>query len=307
MSIFDRPLAALLPFVPRFIVGRVSRAYIAGATLDSAIGRVRDLNDLGAGATLDLLGEELHEADQWRATAAGYREAIAAIAAAGVKSGVSLKLTAFGLMKDPALTKELVTEILVDARAAGRFVRLDMEDATTTDATLDLYRELRSDGFDNVGVVLQTCLRRTLDDARALAAVKADVRVVKGIYIEPEEISWRDPQVIRENYVRVVRTLLAAGCRVAAATHDEVLVHETRIAMEELGVDREMVEFQMLLGVREELRDGILANGFRMRVYVPYGEKWYEYSMRRLRENPAMAGHITRAMLGRMFSRRRKT
>lgn len=306
MSIFDRPLAALLPFVPRFIVGRVSRAYIAGATLESAIEKVRDLNALGVEASLDLLGEELHEPDQWRATAAGYRNAIAAIAAAGVKSGVSLKLTAFGLMKDPALTKELVTDILADARDAGRFVRLDMEDATTTDATLDLYRELRRDGFDNVGVVLQTCLRRTLDDAKALAELGADVRVVKGIYIEAEEISWRDPHVVRENYVRVVRTLLAAGCRVAAATHDEILVYETQMAMEELGVERDRVEFQMLLGVQEGLRDTILANGYGMRVYLPYGEKWYEYSMRRLRENPAIAGHITRAMLGKIFARRKK-
>jgi len=306
VSILDRPLAALLPFVPRFIVGRVSRAYIAGDALGAAIDKVRDLNALGLEATLDLLGEELHEREQWRATAAGYREAVAAIAAAGVKCGVSLKLTAFGLMKDPALTKELVTDILSDACDAGRFVRLDMEDATTTDATLDLYRELRADGFDNVGVVLQTCLHRTHEDAVALAETGADVRVVKGIYVEPEEISWRDPQVIRENYVRVVRTLLAAGCRVAAATHDEILVHETQVAIEELGVDRDTVEFQMLLGVREELRDVILADGYGMRVYVPFGEKWYEYSMRRLRENPAIAGHITRAMLGKMFKRRRK-
>jgi len=302
VSIFDRPLAAVLPLVPRFIVGRVSRAYIAGATLDAAIGKVRDLNRIGVGATLDLLGEELQEPEQWRATAAGYRDAIEAIGRADADSGVSLKLTAFGLTKDRSLTKELVTGILAAARDLGRFVRLDMEDATTTDATLDLYRELQNDGFTNVGVVLQTCLRRTHRDAIALAEMGADVRVVKGIYIESEEISWRDPQVVRMNYVRVVRTLLRAGCRVAAATHDEILVYETQAAMEEIGVERDRVEFQMLLGVRERLRDAILANGFGMRVYVPYGEKWYEYSMRRLGENPAIAGHITRAMLGKIFT-----
>jgi len=292
----------MLPLVPRFVVGRVSRSYIAGATLDAAIDKVRGLNELGAGATLDLLGEELHEPNQWKAAAAGYRDALTAIGHADVDCGVSLKLTAFGLMRDPALTKELVTGILGLARDLGRFVRLDMEDATTTDATLDLYRELRTDGFDNVGVVLQTCLRRTYRDAVALAEMGADVRVVKGIYIEPEAISWRDPNVIRQNFVRVVRTLLDGGCRVAAATHDEVLLYETQAAMEEIGVPNERVEFQMLLGVQKHLRDVILSNGYRMRVYVPYGEKWYEYSMRRLRENPAIAGHVTRAMLGRIFT-----
>jgi len=292
----------MLPLVPRFVVGRVSRSYIAGATLDAAIDTVRGLNELGAGATLDLLGEELDSPDQWRETAAGYRDALKAIGESDVRCGISLKLTAFGLMRDRRLVRELVTGILAAARDLGRFVRLDMEDATTTDATLELYRELREDGFDNVGVVLQTCLRRTHRDAIALAEMGADVRVVKGIYIEPEAISWRHPEVIRQNYVRVVRTLLAGGCRVAAATHDEILLYETQAAMEEIGVPNDRVEFQMLLGVQEHLRDVILENDYRMRVYVPYGEKWYEYSMRRLRENPAIAGHITRAMLGRIFT-----
>ena len=303
MSILDRPLAALLPFVPRFIVGRVSRAYIAGDALDAAIAKVRDLNALGLEATLDLLGEELHEPEQWRATAAGYREAVAAIAAAGVKSGVSIKLTAFGLMKDPDLTKELVTGVLSDARDAGRFVRLDMEDATTTDATLDLYRELRADGFDNVGVVLQTCLHRTHDDAVALAEVGADVRVVKGIYVEPDLISWRHPQVIRDNYLRMVGHLFKHGCKVAAATHDEQLVYGVKALMDEFGVAPEEIEYQMLLGVADRLRDVLIANGYRMRVYVPFGELWYEYSVRRLKENPAMAGHVTKQLIGRVLRR----
>lgn len=306
VGFFDRTIAATIPLVPRAVTGRISRTYIAGETLESALECVRVLNGIGARATIDLLGEEVDEPDRCRAIAARYEEILAASARDDLAAGVSVKLSAFGQRKDEGLALELAGRVVRAAREAGRFVRLDMEDARTTDSTLRVHDRLREQGFDNVGVVLQACLHRTWDDAAALAERGADVRVVKGIYIESPTISWRHPEAIRRNYVRVLRLLLEKGCRVAAATHDDLLVYESAATAKELAVDPERFEFQMLLGVREELRDDLIAMGHRMRVYVPFGELWYEYSVRRLRENPAIAGHVTRALLGRLFGKGRK-
>lgn len=306
VSVFDRLITASLPFVPRFVAGMVSRPYIAGETLADAVATVKDLNSAGVKATMDLLGEELTETDQCRRVADGYVEMLGEIGRTGIDSGVSVKLSSLGLRLDPDLPRELLGRILDAARAVDRFVRIDMEDATTIDPTLALYRGLRADGYENVGVVLQARLFRTWNDARELAETGADVRVVKGIYVEPEEISWRHPEIIRRNYVRVLRRLLEGGCRVASATHDDLLVYETIAAAEELGVGPDRLEFQMLLGVREALRERVVGAGHRMRVYVPFGEQWYPYSIRRLRENPAIAGHVTRALFRKMFRRKKR-
>jgi proline dehydrogenase len=205
--------------------------------------------------------------------------------------------------KSPTLAEELTRKIVAKGRDVGRFVRIDMEDSTLTSRTLGIYRRLRRDGFDNTGVVLQSCLRRTFDDARKLAEIKADVRLVKGIYIEPEKISYRDPEAIRRNWVRILRLLLSKGCRVAAATHDDLLLYETEAAMGDLGMKTGDLEIQMLLGVRVPLLTTLLAAGHRVRVYVPFGEEWYAYGVRRLKENPAIAGHVTKAFFGRLFGR----
>lgn len=301
MGIFDRLVTASLPAIPRFVAGWAARPYIAGETLDQAIETVRKLNAIGAGGTIDLLGEELTEIAECRKIGETYREILAEIQRTDVRSGVSVKLSALGQKLDPELPHELMRGILDAARNAGRFVRIDMEDATTTDLTLDLYQRLRREGYDRVGVVLQARLHRTMDDVDRLAELNADVRLVKGIYVEPESIAWRDADKIRENYVAVLHRLLERGLPTASATHDEALVKATIDAVNERNFPREKIEFQMLLGVRPELRDRLLREGHRLRVYVPFGEQWYPYSMRRLRENPAIAGHVTRAFFGRIF------
>jgi proline dehydrogenase len=283
----DRALVRVLPVVPKPVVQLFSSRYIAGSTLDDAVGVVRRLNEEGMSATIDVLGEEITHADEARAIARAYRDVFAAIDREQLDANVSVKLTALGL----ALSYDLCKENLLDVLSQGRFVRIDMEDATTTDATLRVYRELRESGHDNVGVVLQAYLRRTLEDVRALADLKPSVRLCKGIYVEPPSLAYTDAGSIRTSFVQCMDALLDAGAYVAAATHDEALIRE--------ALARDVPELQMLLGVREERARELVADGKRVRIYVPFGEQWYAYSLRRLQENPAMATTIARATIGR--------
>jgi proline dehydrogenase len=285
--ILDRALVRLLPAVPKPVVQLFSSRYIAGSTLDEAIGVVRRLNGEGMLATIDVLGEEITHADEARAIARSYLDVFAAIERERLDANVSVKLTALGLK----LSYELCRENLLDVLAQGRFVRIDMEDSTTTDATLRLYRGLREAGHDNVGVVLQAYLRRTLDDVRGLADLVPNVRLCKGIYVEPPSLAYTDADSIRASFVQCLDALLDAGAYVAAATHDETLIRA--------ALDRGVPEFQMLLGVREDRARELVAAGHPLRVYVPFGEQWYSYSLRRLQENPAMATAIARATVGR--------
>jgi proline dehydrogenase len=308
MTVTDRLIARSLPLVPRTLVRRVAAIYIAGEGIDDMAACVRRLNDGGMRATVDVLGESIETRAESREVVDEYERVLRRIAAEELDANVSIKLTAFGLELDDELCHGQVRELVELAAAQGAFVRIDMEDASTTDRTLDLYERLRDEGFANVGVVLQAMLRRTVDDARRLAALGARVRICKGIYREPKRIAFWDPEVVRSSYVEAARVLLDAGCHVAFATHDERLVWEARRMVDERGTPRDRYEMQMLLGVEEELRGEIVAEGRPLRVYVPYGARWYEYSVRRLQENPAVAGHVTRALASRMLGRvRRKT
>jgi len=298
VSILDSLIAATLPLTPRVVVGRVARRYIAGDTLEKAVAKIRELNGLGAEATVDVLGEYIHEFAEAKATAAEYQRAQAAITSQRLRSNVSVKLTALGLALDAERCLGLVRELARRATDAGSFVRVDMENSPYTDATLHVVRTLRAEGLA-VGAVLQAYLRRTDADAAALAAEGVPVRLCKGIYRESPEIAYQGREEIRESYRRNLRTLLSGRARVGIATHDDVLVDDARRALRELDVPPERYEFQMLLGVRERLRDEVLGQGHALRVYVPYGGAWYGYSLRRLRENPAIAGHVFRAMFGR--------
>ena len=183
--------------------------------------------------------------------------------------------------------------------AHGNFVRIDMEDSSTTSETLQLYRELREDGFDNVGIVLQARLRRTLDDIRSLAELAPNVRICKGIYLEPASIAFTDYDAVRANFVCALDALQESASYLAVATHDEWLIGQ---ALQRVR-GAEGYEFQMLLGVREHRASELVADGHPLRVYVPYGEQWYEYSLRRLQENPAMAGTIARSTVARVLGR----
>jgi proline dehydrogenase len=295
----NRALARLLPAVPRPVVQRLSSRYIAGATLDDAVRTVRGLNTAGKLATVDVLGEEIATADEAERIARQYLDLLERIDAERLDANVSVKLTAFGLELDHELCRRNLERVVADAAARGNFVRIDMEDSSTTDRTLDLYRGLRVAGSENVGVVLQAYLRRTVDDLAGLE----NVRLCKGIYVEPASIAYRDFEAVRANYIRCLERLVANGTYVGIATHDEHLLREAERIVREAGIDRDRYEFQMLLGVRPERGDELVRAGHRLRVYVPYGAQWYEYSIRRLQENPRIAGYVAADTLGRVFRR----
>ena len=303
MRLFDRAVVHVLPAVPRSVVRRVAAPYIAGSTLDDARRVVASLNAEAMSATVDVLGEEIARPEEAEAIAQAYRDALAAIAEDGLDANISIKLTGFGLKLDERLCRTLVFRLVADAAARGIFVRLDMEDSSTTDATLDLYRELRAAGHDRVGVVLQAALRRTLDDVTALAPLEPSVRLCKGIYVEPEAIAFQGFDEIRTSFVSCLDALLGAGARVAVATHDGGLIEP---ALANPGLAEGRYEMQMLLGVRVDRARQLVADGHPLRVYVPYGEQWYEYSLRRLQENPKVAGYVTRDLLGRLVPGRQR-
>jgi proline dehydrogenase len=292
LALFDRAIARMLPAVPKPVVRRLSARYIAGEELGDAIGAVRTLNAVGKKATLDVLGEEVDSSEEALEIRAEYERALAELEVQGLDANVSVKLTALGLNVDPALCGEAVRALVGAAGESGRFVRIDMEDSSTTTATLDLYRELRAEGHENVGIVLQSVLRRTMDDVHELLELRPNVRVCKGIYLEPADVAYQGADTVRFNFAEAVAALLEGGAKVAVATHDDWVVSEALALIEErdLGFDR--YEFQLLLGVKEELADELVRGGHTVRIYVPYGRQWYEYSLRRLQENPKIAGYI---------------
>jgi proline dehydrogenase len=288
VALLDRAIVRLLPAVPKPVVQRLSSRYIAGPTLDDAIRVVRKLNAKGKLATVDVLGEDVTNPDEARAIAGQYHDVLARIDEEGLDSNISIKLTGLGLELDEQLVRENLEAVVQDAAARGNFVRIDMEDSSTTDRTLQLYRTLHSDGYDNLGVVLQAYLRRTPADIPGLD----NVRICKGIYVEPESIAFREFEAVRANYLRCLEALVEQGSYVAIATHDEELIRAALRIVRAAGLGHERYEFQMLLGVRPERADALVADGHRLRVYVPYGTHWYEYSVRRLQENPKMAGYV---------------
>jgi proline dehydrogenase len=291
---------AALPAVPRPVVRRLSSRYIAGPTLDDAVAVVRRLNGEGKLATVDVLGEEITTAQEAAAIVDAYRRALARIDEERLDANVSVKLTGFGLDLDSELVRRNLLEVVEDAARRNRFVRVDMEDSTTTIRTLQLVRDLRAAGHENVGAVVQTYLRRTLDDLPGLE----NVRLCKGIYVESPAIGYREYEAVRANYRRCLEALVEQGSYVAIATHDEALIAHALDVVRSAALPRDRYEFQMLLGVRPERGDSLVADGHRLRVYVPYGLQWYEYSVRRLQENPAVAGHVARDTASRLFGRR---
>ena len=286
-----------LPLVPKAIVGRVASRYVAGEKLEDALAVVEKLAGEGAMATLDLLGEEVSERSRAIAAADEYVRMLDAIAARSLTSNVSIKLTSLGLKIDADFCRDNVERIVAAAAALGNFVRIDMEEHTTTDRTLAIYRGIFA-RHQNVGVVFQAYMRRTLADIAALPAAGANVRLCKGIYIEPRPVAWKGYETVRLNFLEALEKLLSSGVYVGIATHDEHLTCGAVALVDRLKVPRERYEFQMLYGVDPELRKILIADGHRLRVYVPYGRDWYPYSTRRLRENPEVATHVLKGMFG---------
>jgi proline dehydrogenase len=296
MSAFNRLLVTGLPAVPKPIVGRVASRYVAGERLEDAIRAVRALNQQGAMGTIDVLGEEVSERSKAAEAVEEYLRVFEAIDREKIDSNVSIKLTMLGLKIDEGFCRDNVARIVETAKRFGNFVRIDMEDHTTTDATLRIYRELHA-RFGNLGVVLQAYMRRTLRDIDELPDQGASVRLCKGIYVEPRRIAWKGYETVRHNYVQALDKLFSRGVYVGVATHDEYLACAATALIDKHGLQRDRYEFQMLLGVDEELRRILIEAGHRLRVYVPYGRDWYPYSIRRLRENPEVARHVLRAMM----------
>jgi proline dehydrogenase len=277
-------LATRLPFT-RPMVAR----FIAGETLEAALPALERIRDAGFHTTVDILGEAVRSEAAARAAAAAYVAAIPILDDQGLDHNVSLKLSQMGLALGPDLVRENVARVLTAAAAAGAFVRIDMEDHTTTDATLALWRELRPimAGSGDVGVVLQSALRRTPADAEALIAEGARIRLCKGAYREPATVAHQDKADVDAAFAAVMRRLLDDGTYPALATHDDRIADQAIAYARERGIGPERFEFQMLYGVRRDLQERLLRDGWTVRIYVPFGGQWYPYFMRRLAERPA--------------------
>jgi proline dehydrogenase len=303
VALLDQAIVRLLPAVPRPVVRRLSAPYIAGPELADAVRVVKEANAQRKHATIDVLGEHTESPEEAERMAREYERVFDAIEREQLDSNVSVKPTAFGLRVGYELCRDTILPVVLHAAERSNFVRIEMEDATTTDDTLALYRELRADGHDNIGTVLQASLRRTQDDIRALADLRPNIRLVKGIYVESSAIQFKDYEAVRASFVQALDALLDAGCYVAIATHDDWLVEQSLERVRRRGLGREEYEFQMLLGVKPDLGDRLVRDGHRLRIYVPFGRQWYEYSLRRLQENPKIARYVAGDTLGRVLGR----
>jgi proline dehydrogenase len=302
VGIVDKAIANSLPAIPRLIVKRISSRYIAGDTLDEAISTVRDLNAQGCVATIDLLGESTESKADAAATLRDYEKVVDALEVHGLDSGISVKLTGLGLTLDEQLCRANLEEIVEYAKERGRFVRVDMENSPYTEATLRIVHDTYGH-HENTGAVLQAYMRRSIEDVQRVIDAGFSVRLCKGIYDEPRSIAYKDFDTVRQNYIFLLDELLKGGVYVGIATHDEFLIWHALRLIHQLEVPEDCYEFQMLLGVDEELRSILVGAGHKLRVYVPFGEDWYEYSTRRLKENPKIAGYVARDVMGSITAR----
>ena len=300
MAFVNHLIISMIQLLPQRVVKRFALRYIAGESLEDALRVLRGLNSRKMMATVDVLGENVTTKEESLLAVAECEKVLHAIEKNHLDANLSIKLTQFGLKVDETFCYGNVKRLLEIARGYRNFVRIDMEDSSATSQTLALYEKLRGDGFDNMGVVIQAYLRRSEEDVRRLADLKANVRLCKGIYVEPQDVAFKGREEIRRNYLKLLRMLLDGNCYAGIATHDDVLVKGAYQLVREKNLDRSDYEFQMLYGVRPKLRDRIAADGHRLRVYVPFGAQWYPYSIRRLKENP----QIVRYVLGALFSRR---
>ena len=293
MSIFHNLLVKTVQIMPAKAVWFFSKNYIAGNTLNDAINKVKELNSKGILATLDVLGESISNEQEAVSAKLEALKVLDAINENKLNANLSIKPTQMGLSISEDFACSQIRELIQRAKEINSFVRIDMEDSPYTDLTINVYKKIFQE-YKNVGIVLQAYLKRTYDDAVILNKLGTNYRLCKGIYIEPPEISYKDKQTIRENYLKVLKRILKNGNYVGIATHDKYLIDESYRIIKEMNIPKDKFEFQMLLGVREDLRDKISNDGYRIRIYVPYGKDWYAYSIRRLQENPNIAGHIVK-------------
>ena len=295
MNLLNPMIKATLPLVPKPIVRRIAKPYIAGETFPELITVVQELNYDRFIVATSILGEFVTEVKDAEDAVQQYQEVLTEINNLKLQSNIHIKLSHFGLKLDKEVCYNNLINVLKTAADCGNFVRIDMEDSSCTDDTLEIYKRAR-EKFENVGVVIQACMKRSNEDIDSLKAMKANVRICKGIYIEPPEIAHHDREIVRQNYSTLLKDLLGAGCYVGIATHDKWLVDDAFQTIEELALDHSQYEFQMLYGVDPQLRQMIRDAGHRMRVAVPFGPSWYPYSIRRLRKNPTVARYVLQAL-----------
>lgn len=294
---FGWMVSRMLPIIPKPVVKAVASRYVAGEDLPSAVEKVRQLNAKGFEATLDILGEDAADAAHADRTVQGYCDVLDAIAENGLRSNVSIKLTHMGLRLDRGEAEARMTRVIEHADRLGNFVRIDMEDSSLTSTTLEIHASLKQ-RFPRIGTVLQAYLRRTVDDAKTLAASGGNLRLCKGIYREPKAIAFPGKEEIRASYLEAAEILLKGdGSYVGFATHDRVLAARLVELVERIGAPKDRFEFQALLGVPvDDMLEDFVKRGYKVRVYVPFGDEWYAYSTRRLKENPKMATYVTKAL-----------
>lgn len=295
MNFVNQLIVKFVKILPKPVVFVFAKRYIAGVKLEEAVNAVKELNAKGILATMDVLGEAVSTKKESEEAKKECLEVLDTIQKNKLNANLSLKPTQLGLAIDEQFCYEQVVEILERAKNYNNFVRIDMEDSPFTDVTIKLFNRVR-EKFDNVGIVVQAYLKRTLDDVKLLDKSGTNYRLCKGIYVEPAEIAYKEYQKVRENYLDILRQMLDDGNYVGIATHDDYLVESSYKILKEKNITKDKYEFQMLYGVKESLRDKINANGHKLRVYVPFGEHWYKYSIRRLQENPNMAWYIFKSL-----------
>jgi len=298
---FNKIIAAILPYFPKKFIWIFSRAYISGETINDAMRVSKDLNSKHIKVTLDVLGEFIKNLDEAEINKKEYLDLIDFSYQNGIDGNFSVKPTSFGLLIDKDICYRHIREIVEKAASYKGFIRIDMEDSPCTDLEIELFRKLKIEFPANVGLVIQAYLRRTLNDIKGLADLNnttnpLSFRLCKGIYIEPEAISYKKYEEINNHFLEDLEFMFQNKIHVGIATHDKPLVEGSYKLIEKYNVPKELYEFQMLYGVTPGLRERIVNDGHTMRVYVPFGEKWFGYSTRRLKENPRMASHIIKAI-----------
>jgi proline dehydrogenase len=298
---FNRFIAAILPFFPKKFIWIFSRPYISGETIEDAIRVSRELNNKHIMVTLDVLGEFIKTLDEAEANKNEYLNLIDVTFSNGINGNFSLKPTSFGLLIDQDICLKHIREIVAKAASYKGFIRIDMEDSPCTDMEIELFRKLKGEFPKNVGLVLQAYLKRTSQDLINMLDLNREesplsFRLCKGIYVEPESIAYKKNDDINMHFLENLEFIFRKNIHVGIATHDKALVEGAYSLIEKYNVPKSMYEFQMLYGVTPNLREKIVSDGHSMRVYVPFGKQWFGYSTRRLKENPKMASHIIKAI-----------
>ena len=291
MNLLNKLIVTIVQFMPKKLVWKFSKKYIAGETLQDAVNLVKELNKKGILATLDLLGEAGKNKDEAIESKDEAKRVIDKIISEKLMANLSIKPTQMGLSIDSEFAYEQISELVAKVEEVNNFIRIDMEDSPYTTLTFDLLKRLR-EKYSRVGVVVQAYLKRSINDIIDLNKINTNYRLCKGIYLESQEIAYKKRKTIRENYLKLLEEIISSGNYVGIATHDEYLINESCKLIKKYNLSNDKFEFKMLLGVREDLKDKIVKDGYKIRIYIPYGKNWYNYSIRRLKENPTIAGYI---------------